>query len=239
MPTSDPSSSPSPPQTAHEITIEREIKQLKTMILAEAATAIGMIEQAAEALVSIDETAARMVISRDDEIDAEEVKIEEGCFRVLALFHPFAKDFRFITSMVKVNSDLERVADHATSVAKQTIKLKKLGVRKEGLPTSLVELAQRVPILCHAVLSTLHTENPDSARELLAKDKQIDTLEKQLFDECIATIRDDRDSKAAALLMHRCGRELERVGDLMKNIAEDLIYHSSGTIVRHEKKRQP
>lgn len=224
----------SPRVSGNEVTIEREIKQLRTMILQEAAAAIGMVEQACEALMNLDENAARQVIGRDDEIDREEVRIEEACFRVLALFHPFAKDFRLITTFVKVNADIERVADHATSVAKQAIKIKKLGVKT--MPTALTELCQRVPMLCRGVLNILANEDATAARELAAKDKAIDSLEKQLFEECVNIIAQDRDSKAAGLLMHRCGRELERVGDLMKNISEDLIYLSSGTIVRHEKK---
>lgn len=223
-----------PRGNGHEVVIEREIKLLRGMILAEAATAIGMVEQAAEALVALDDNTARIVIGRDDEIDREEVKIEEACFRVLALFHPFAKDFRLITTFVKVNNDIERVADHACSVAKQTVKLKKLGVR--STPTALTELAQRVPMLCRGVLNILASEDIADARELVAKDKAIDTLEKQLFEECVNLMSQERDSKAAGLIMYRCGRELERVGDLMKNIAEDLIYLQSGTIVRHEKK---
>ncbi|HYD01104.1 MAG TPA: phosphate signaling complex protein PhoU [Phycisphaerales bacterium] len=223
-----------PRASGHEVVIERELRNLRGMILAEAATAIGMVEQAAEALVALDDNAARIVIGRDDEIDREEVRIEEECFRILALFHPFAKDFRLITTFVKINNDIERVADHATSVAKQTIKLQKLGVR--SIPTALNELAQRVPMLCRGVLNSLASEDAADARELAAKDKAIDSLEKQLFEECVNIMADARDSKAAGLIMHRCGRELERVGDLMKNIAEDLIYLQSGTIVRHEKK---
>jgi phosphate transport system protein len=223
-----------PRSGGHEVVIEREIKQLRGMILAEAATAIGMVEQAAEALVNLDENSARNVIGRDDEIDREEVVIEEECFRILALYHPFAKDFRLITTFVKVNADIERVADHATSVAKAAIKLKKLNVR--AMPTALVELAQRVPILCHGVLNILATEDASDARELVSKDKAIDNLVKQLFEECVSLMTSERDSKAAGLRMYRCGRELERIGDLMKNIAEDLIYLQSGTIVRHEKR---
>ena len=73
----------------------------------------------------------------------------------------------------------------------------------------------------------------------MLRDKAIDSLEKQLFKECVYIMTTDRQSKAACLLIHRCGRELERVGDLMKNIAEDLIYLQSGNIVRHEAKKMP
>jgi phosphate transport system protein len=174
-----------------EVVIEREIKHLRTMILAEAATAIGMVEQACEALVNLDENSARNVIGRDDEIDRDEVVIEEECFRILTLYHPFAKDFRLITTFVKINADIERVADHATSVAKAAIKLKKLGVR--SMPTSLMELAQRVPMLCQGVLNLLASQDATEARELVSKDKAIDNLVKQLFDECVGLMTAEND----------------------------------------------
>ncbi|MFN7786720.1 MAG: phosphate signaling complex protein PhoU [bacterium] len=228
---------PLAPRSSNEVGIEREIKALKAMVMAEAAAAVGMIEQASEALLNRDETLARIVISHDDEIDRNEVQIEEECFRVLALFQPFAKDFRHITTLVKVNSDIERVADHATGIAKQAIKLKKLNA--PPYPTPLIELAHRVPMMCHALLGALASESAEQARDLVLRDKAIDSLEKQLFEECVNIMTTARQSKAACLLIHRCGRELERVGDLMKNIAEDLIYLQSGNIVRHEAKKLP
>ncbi|MCU0688331.1 MAG: phosphate signaling complex protein PhoU [Phycisphaerales bacterium] len=235
FPSDVPPLNPSAPR-ASQISIEREIRTLKEMVMAEAATAVGMVEQAAEALIKGDETMARVVISRDDEIDRDEVHIEEECFRVLALFHPFAKDFRHITMLLKVNSDIERVADHATGISKQVVKLKKLAP-VPPLPTPLVELAQRVPMTCHALLTALAQESVEQAREVVVKDKTLDSLEKAVFDECVNLMTHDRNTKAAMLHMHRCARELERVGDLMKNIAEDLIYLQSGNIVRHEAKR--
>ncbi len=69
--------------------------------------------------------------------------------------------------------------------------------------------------------------------------KTIDSLEKQLFEECVNIMATDRQSKAPCLLIHRCGRELERLGDPIKNIAEDLIYLQSGNIVRHEAIKLP
>jgi phosphate transport system protein len=218
------------------MSIEKEIKNLKTQVAEEAATAVGMVEQACDALLTQDETMARIVVSLDDEIDRSEVRIEEAVLRVMALHHPFAKDFRALTTLQKINNDVERVADHATAIAKSVIKLKKLD--SGPIPTSLQELARRVPIVCHSLLNVFSTEDEAAARDLVARDKSLDSLEKRLFDECTDRINTSREGTAASLLMYRCGRELERVGDLMKNMAEDIIYLRSGTIVRHERKFQ-
>lgn len=216
--------------------LERELADVRQRLIREATAVIGMLEASVDALFKHDEAAARLVVRRDDEIDEEEVRIEEACYRVLALFNPVAKDFRLVATLLKVNSDLERVADHATSIAKQSIKIGALG--NSTMPTSLQEMGQRVPMLCQTLLGALVNTNVDAARSVVVRDKDIDRLDKQLFRECVDLMTDDAQTKAAGMLYYRCGRELERVGDLMVNIAEDVIYLAGGHIVRHEVKRQ-
>lgn len=219
--------------------IQREIDDLKARLVREAYTAVGMIESACEALFRLDEAAAKAVMVRDDEVDAEEVHIEEETFRILALLQPYARDFRRLTAILRVNSDLERVADHATSLAKQTIKLKNLGVLR--FPTALTELGQRVPMMCHGLLTAMKGENVEAARGVILQDLMIDALDKRLFDESVDAMDlggGSRAARAAGLLFYRCGRELERVGDLMGNIAEDVIYIVEGGIVRHAEKKR-
>lgn len=225
---------PPPTPSPKDATLAREIKRLKQRLVQEATFAVGMLEASTDALLKLDTEAARAVMRRDDEIDREEVIIEEECLRLLALFQPFARDFRTVTTLLRVNADLERVGDHATSIAKMTIKLQDRGV--PSWPTSLTELTQRVPMLCHALLNSLLSENVADARAIFEKDAAIDKLDKRLFEECLDVMTEDRDTKAAGLLMYRCGRELERVGDLMTNIAEDMVYLATGSIVRHEKR---
>ena len=214
-----------------ESALARQIKSLKQRLVQEATFAVGMLEGATDALLRLDVEAAKSVMRRDDEIDREEVHIEEEALRLLALFHPFARDFRSVTTMLRINSDLERVADHAASIAKQATRLAPLGV--PVWPTSLRELTQRVPMMCHALLTTLLTENAGTADEIFAVDRQIDSLDKRLFEECLDLMGDDRASRSRGMLLYRCGRELERVGDLMTNIAEDVVYLVTGAIVRH------
>lgn len=231
---SPPGTPPGGPAGAPPPLLERDISALKHRLAQEATTAIGMLESALDALFKLDIEGARLVIGRDDEVDREEVRIEEECFRLLALHQPFARDFRTVAALLKVNADVERVADHASSIAKLTIRLFDLGVPQ--WPTSLVELGQRVPMHCHALLNALLSENPETAREIVARDKTIDSLDRRLFEETLELINDDPRSKAVGLLLYRVGRELERVGDLMASIAEDVVYLATGSIIRHERK---
>lgn len=238
FPNPTPSSQPPHSPGRHEVryTFDRSLAQLKRRLVQEATSAIGMLEAALDALWKLDSAAAREVRRRDDRIDAEEVEIEQECFRLLALEQPVARDFRIITFILKVNADIERVADHASSVAKVAMKLAGSGPVK--WPTALMELGQRVPAMCHTLLRSVLDEDPNLAATIVVEDKIIDELEKKLFDETVDLMRGEDGALKGGLLIYRVGRELERIGDLMKNIAEDVIYLATGAIVRHELKRQ-
>lgn len=219
----------------NRFSFDRSLGQLKRRLVQEATSAIGMLEGALEALWKLDSAAAKEVRRRDDSIDAEEVQIEAECFRMLALEQPFARDLRIITFILKVNADIERVADHASGVAKVANRIDSLHPPK--WPTALLEMGQRVPSMCHMLLRAVLDEDPELARQVVDEDETIDTLEKRLFDEVDELMKKEPGSTRNGLLIYRAGRELERIGDLMKNIAEDVIYLATGSIVRHEQKR--
>lgn len=216
-------------------TFDRSVGELKRRLVQEATSAIAMLEAALDALWKLDGPAAREVRRRDDGIDREEVEIEQECLRLLALQQPFARDFRIVTFILKVNNDVERVADHASSIAKIATRLEgSAGVR---WPTALQEMGQRVPAMCHMTMRAVLDEDAELAAKIVGEDKTIDALEKRLFEETEEMMRRDNGTLRAGLLIYRVGRELERIGDLMKNIAEDVIYLATGSIVRHEAKR--
>ena len=217
---------------------DRSLAQLKRRLVQEATAAIGMLESALECLWKLDVPAAKQVRARDDRIDAEEVQIEAECFRLLALQQPFAHDLRVITFILKVNSDIERVADHASGIAKIAGRMRGGdAAHPPRWPTALLEMGQRVPVMCHTLLRSVLDEDARMAAQVVAEDETIDLLEKRLFEEAEAYMRQDAANLRNGLLIYRAGRELERVGDLMKNIAEDVIYLATGSIVRHEAKR--
>lgn len=218
--------------------LEQNIAALLRRLSQEATAAVAMLESALAALWSLDVEAAAEVRQRDKSIDQEEVRIEREALRIMALEQPVARDLRYIAFVLKANADVERVADHAKSIAKVVRQMGDGPVPK--WPTSLVELGQRVPMLCHSLLRAMHDEDAAAARAIVAEDKHIDELEKQLFSEAVALVRDNEEDIEQGILIYRIGRELERIADLMTNIAEDIIYLSTGEIVRHEvKKKSP
>lgn len=233
----DAASSPPPvPRADTRYGFDRSVVGLKRRLIQEATVAIGMLEAALDALWKLDAPAAKEVRRRDDRIDQEEVAIEQECYRLLTLEQPFARDFRVITFILKVNSDIERVGDHASSIAKIATRMDPAHPPK--WPTALVDMGQRVPVMCHSLLRAVLDEDAHLAAQIIAEDEIIDGLEKRLFEETQDLMRKDPREIHNGLLIYRLGRELERIGDLMKNIAEDVTYLVTGSIVRHEAKRQ-
>lgn len=215
--------------------LEKDLQELKKRLVREAVSAVGMLEAALAALWKLDKAAAKEVRRRDDSIDVEEVKIEELALRMMALQQPFARDFRVLAFILKANSSIERVGDHATSIAKVTNRIDR--PTPPSWPTALLEMGERVPMMCHATLEALIGENVAAAREVVTSDKLIDGLDRKLFDETLQWMKAHPGEPEIGLMMTRIGRELERVGDLMANIAEDIVYLATGQIIRHEKRR--
>ena len=124
------------------------------------------------------------------------------------------------------------------AIAKSASRSSKLSIVPR-FPMSLRDLAERVPATCHSLLRALIDEDTEIARESVAGDKLRDKLDSGAFTELTEQIAGgNQDEAAAGLLLFRVGRDLERVGDLMKNIAEDLVYLDTGKIVRHQKRKQ-
>lgn len=224
-----------PPLTEHQTQLGRDLRELRRRLSREATSAVGMLELSLAGLWELDTQVAADVLGRDDSLDREEVEIEEAAFRLMTLRQPVARDFRTLAFVLKVNGDVERVGDHACSIAKITTRLAERP--PPYLPTSLRELGERVPVVCQRLLRALIDENAQAAKEVVVGDRTLDQLNRRLFDETVEMMKTSEDAHAAGLLVFRAGRELERVGDLMTNIAEDIVYLVTGEIVRHERKR--
>lgn len=212
--------------------LPRQIVALKRQLIREASVAVSMIEQSLDALLRLDRPQAKAVRRRDRDIDNQEVEIERACLELLLMQQPVASDFRAVLFVLKVNTQIERVGDHASSIAKVAARMAKLGLRP-AWPTALIDLAQRVPTCCHATLRAVLDDDTAAAARIIEEDDVIDELEKTLFSETVDLIRDDPQGDFAGLYVYRVGRELERTADVMAGICRDLIYRETGENMRH------
>ena len=216
--------------------LPRQIVALKRQLIKEASYAVAMIEQALDALLRLDRPQAKAVRKQDDVIDRQELEIEQACVDLLLMQHPVASDFQAVLFVLRVNTQVERVGDHASSIAKVASRMVKAGLNPHW-PTSLVEMAHRVPACCHKTLRAVLDEDVAAAREIIAEDEVIDGLEKTLFAETLELIRSDPQGDLAGLYIYRVGRELERTADVMAGICRDLIFRETGENLRHAKKK--
>jgi len=224
-----------PPQfrVANDTQLDIQLSALRRRLIRESSQATDLLTQSLEVLWNPDAEGVREIRRIENQIDIEEVRIEQECFRILALQQPFGADFRFLTFSLKVNSDIERLADHASSIAKIS---KKFESKSPDWPDSLREMGERLPLMCQELLRAVVQIDPAAAQEVVDKDKAIDKLDKQTFQELTLKIETTPSRAADYMLMYRISRELERVGDLLGNIAEDVIYLVTGDIVRHSPK---
>jgi phosphate transport system protein len=189
------------------------------------------VEDGVHALVTGDAERARRASLMDREVDRAEVRIEEECLKMIALYAPVARDLRYLATVLKVNNDLERIADHANNVARLTLSI--LEDRAFALPPQAGEMAARVTEAISRGIRALRRQDVEEARSVVAADEAIDKLDLEITGEARRMLGQEPNHVEAALQLYRIGRELERIADLATNIAEDTIYLVTGEIVRH------
>ena len=191
-----------------------------------------VVEQATEALVNRDISIAQSAIDADKTVDADEVQVEKHAINLLALYQPAAADLRFIASVIKVNADFERIADCAVNVAQRVPSLARR--REIPLPTDLIAMANGMVDMLRTTTNAFNLSNVEMAKDVIRSDNNIDAYYHQIVQEMLQrqgdkTTRDpDRD---LAIIM--TAKNYERIGDHCTNVAEDILYITSGQIIRH------
>ena len=190
-----------------------------------------MIGQATEVLCERNTELAAEVLSADAIVDQTEVEIEEECLKILALHQPFAGDLRHLATVLKINSDLERIADLACNIAERGACLHRYPYfpipdnlpRMIGIATEMVRLA----------LDAFVDSDAEMARKIITQDSSVDELHLTVIVELKSLMEKEPDIVDAALHCFSASRHVERIADHAVNIAEDVIYLATGEIVRH------
>lgn len=214
--------------------LRRDLDKLKRKILSFGAAVEENAQLAVKSLRDFDTVIAQRVIERDDQINRDEVEIEEECLKILALHQPVAIDLRFVVTVLKVNSDLERIADFSVNVAKRVRTLAKQP--KVPLPRELMLIAEKSMGMVNAALDCLVDQDGVRARGVCAADDEVDDLQRKLYDIILAQLKKDPENAAQWMQVFSTVRYFERIGDLATNIAEDVIYLVEGDVIRHKEK---
>ncbi len=208
--------------------LDREMQEIKDNVLRMGSFVEAAIRAAIEALVSHDADAATMVIARDAEINAMQRTISTQITATIATQSPVARDLRFLLSLDHVSYELERIGDHAGSVAKQARKLAPEPPLKQYV--DLPQMGELAAGLVHEILRALVDVDQIKARAVAVKDDEIDALYHRIFDEVLDLMRADAENVDRGARILFAAHYLERIGDRVTNIAEDVVFLATGDI---------
>jgi len=212
-----------------------ELFELKNSVLRMGALAEEAVYKSIEALKTRDSKLARSVIESDAAIDKLELDIDEKCIEMIALHQPMAKDLRFITTGMKINLELERIADIAVDIAQRTLELVDKPLLKPLV--DIPKLAQVAQNMVRMAIDSFVRSDADLARKVVLSDSEADVLRNAIQKELINDymVKDGSTAPRAVQLL-LIARFLERVCDHTTNIAENVIYMAKAEVVRHRLK---
>ena len=224
--------------------LQDHLDELRARVARMSAMVQQVVEQAVEAVFTADARLARRTIDADARIDEEDVRVEKAAIDLLALYHPAAGDLRFVTTVIKVNSELERIADCAVNAAQRVLPLAREagsnGTAEEATRTDRYEPPADLRLMCNSVVATLrdtikafNLNDADLARQVLRSDDVVDALYHQIVQDMLAEMGADGLKAGTDLSNIMIAKNLERIADHCTNIAEDVIYVHTGRIVRH------
>ena len=206
---------------------EEQLKQLDDALIEMGAMVEKAIADATKALIEQDVTLAQKIASSDDEIDNKEKEIENLCLKILMQQQPVARDLRYVSSTLKLITDLERIGDHASDISEITLLL---------ADKPYIKKLEHIPQMAEAAMKML-TESIDAfvkkdielAKQVVAYDDIVDELFETIKDELIELIKADRENGDQAVDLVMIAKYFERIGDHATNIAEWIVFSLTGT----------
>jgi phosphate transport system protein len=216
---------------------DKELTELREKLLRMGAQVEERIFRVMQALIERDSDLARYLIEADHEINRMEVEIDELCLHILALRQPTAIDLRFLTTAMKIVTDLERIADLGTSIAARVLELNEEPLLKPYI--DLPRMAEQAQKMVHDCLDAFVERNVELAEKVMQSDYLVDKLNEQLFRELLSFMLENPQTITRAMRLIFVAKALERIADHTTNIAEMVIFMVKGKIIRHMGKNAP
>jgi phosphate transport system protein len=211
--------------------LERDLNNLQRDLLQLAASVEDAIHKSIRALQQRDTHIAEEVIEGDNQIDKDENRVEEECLKILALHQPVAVDLRRIAAALKINAELERMADLAEDIAERAERLAQLP--EIPMPAKLQRMTDLTTSMVRQSLDAFVHLDARLARTVCRLDDEVDRYNGQIIDELIREMKASPDMVEPGMSLFSATRHLERIADHATNIAEDVVYLVEGEIIRH------
>lgn len=210
-----------------------ELSALRDRVLLLGGEAERALERAMLSLTERDSDLAREVLAHDDKVDQLEVEVDRQCIDIIALRQPAARDLRFVVAVVKIAPVLERIADHACNIARAAIDL-----NNEPQMRSTVDvqrMADHASGMLRAALDAFASNDPDLARRIIQRDREINDLYNHIFRELIEGMVTEPTAATRAARLLFVAKHLERIGDYVKDICELTVYMAEAAVIKHTK----
>ncbi len=208
-----------------------ELEELNQKLLEMAGMVESAIHRAVRSLAEHDRELAQQVIRDEPLINRMEMEIDGLVTRLLALRQPVARDLRFLTAALKINTDLERIGDLANHIAERSLSLMHHPLVRPM--TDIPRMAALVQSMLLKCLEAFVKGDAELARSVLSADDEVDALRDGVYNELVETMQRDPGLVPAAIDIIFVARNLERIGDHTTNIAEDVVFLIQGVDVRH------
>lgn len=207
---------------------EEQLKGLHELLLRMGVLVEEAVHQSVKSLVDHDDKLATEIVEKDRSINQLEIEIEKKCLTLIALQQPVGGDLRRIATALKVSTDLERMGDHAVSIAKTTIALKDVVYAKPLI--DIPYMADNVKKMVHDVLDAYIQTDIEAARKIAERDDVIDEYYGNIFKELVELMNKDQSVIHQATNLLLVAQFLERIGDYVTNICESIVYMSTGEV---------
>jgi len=214
-----------------------ELEELHALLLQMGELVESSIRRSVQSLVERDKELAKAVMRDEPRVNQMQVEIDSKTTRLLALNQPVARDLRFLTATLKINTDLERMGDLAVNIAERAIALINLPAVKP-----LVDIPKMAALAQNMLLKSLEAfvrADADLAQSILPSDDEVDALKDSVYQELVELMQRDPVTIPAAVDLIFVARNLERIADHATNIAEDVIFLAKGIDVRHHMADHP
>ncbi|MCY3729041.1 MAG: phosphate signaling complex protein PhoU [Nitrospira sp.] len=210
---------------------EEEFEKLKSKILMMGTLVEEQIRNALTALIERDEALAQRVIANDHHVNTLDVEIDEMSLDALVRYQPVAKDLRFVTTAMKISSELERMSDLSENICERTIELNEEPQLKPYI--DIPHMAERARIMVKESLDAFVKMDSALARKVIQDDDFIDNLTEQLFRELLSFMIENPKTISRAIRLSFISKYIERIADHATNVAELVVYMVEGKIIRH------
>ena len=210
---------------------DREIEHLKELLLRMGAMVEDQINESIRALLDRDTVVAQRVIDSDGQVDRMELEIDQHTIELIAMMQPAAVDLRFVAAAMKITPELERIADLAVDVCERAIELNREPPLKPLI--DIPRLARMAQDMVREALDAFVRRDAVLARDVIARDDQVDLLTEQSFRELLTYMLEDSRNISRAIRLTFIGKYFERMADGATNICEMVVYLAEGKVIKH------